>query len=314
MDKRNSQRPLVTACLLSLGLAGCSSGGLSTSPYPYQVGKTNVIGASDTGSAGSVDGSAGSRNATGSPSSTLVGVAPVATYTTPTDAAACIDVQGTCVKPQKDCGTDGTADVILGPNGEVLSTICYPNRDYKVVVLGDAPVSSPPLGNNSVIVLDNKDDGVDVQGNLKITGNNVIVWGYGPDTSVIGGNLDIDKNNAIVRGVRVNGDVSITKNNAALIDCVIDGNLTITGNNVSLALCQIWGTVTIEGKNTVLVSNLVLGDQVISGDNLRCNDNHRFADANTDGVFQDAEVTGPVTCESRGQAVTDTTNLTPKKP
>ncbi len=303
------------ATLLLLGCLswGCSSQHGSASPYPYQPGQTNVIGASSGGgSASAGDGGATGAGAAGSGSS--VGVSPVSTYSVATPTGGdCIDVQGQCLKPQDSCGADATADVIVGPDGEVLSTICYPNRDYTVQVLGDAPVTSPPLGNNNVVVLDDKVDGDDVLGDLEITGNNVIVYGQGPDVSRIGGNLSIAKNNAIVRGVSIGGDVTISKNNASLIDCVIEGNLTITGNNVSVALCQIWGDVTIEGQNAVFVSNLVAGDQAISGDNLRCNDNHRFTDTNQDGVVQPEEVTDPITCESRGQPVANTPSLQPKK-
>lgn len=297
--------------LLLGGLLACSSSH-PQSPYPYKSGTTQVIGATGTGASGV--GKAGAAGSTADISSAQVGVASGATFTTSTPTTGCIDLEGQCLKPQDQCGKDGTADVIVGPNGEALSTICYPNRDYHVQVLGDAPVSSPALGNNTVVVLDNKDDGVDVVGDLTITGNNVIVYGYGPDTSVIGGNLTIGKNNAIVRGVRINGNASITKNNAALIDCVIEGDLTISGNNVSLALCQIWGNVKIDGTNAVFVSNLVAGSQPVSGDNLRCNDNHYFADANADHMFETSEITGPLTCESRGQSVTNTPGLMPKKP
>jgi hypothetical protein len=314
MDKTNSILRCAVSGLLLGGVAGaCSSGG-SASPYPYEADTTTVIGAQGSGT--SPGGSSlGSGGAGASKSGVQVGLSPVATYSTATPSGGdCLDIQGVCAKPQDQCDAGGTADVIVGPDGAVLSVICYPNRDYHVVVLGDAPVSSPPLGNNTVVVIDGKDDGVDIQGDLTIQGNNVILYGYGPETSVIGGNLNIDKNNAIVRGVRIDGNASITKNNAALIDCVIEGDLTISGNNVSLALCEIWGNVKIEGNNAVFVSNLVLGDQPISGDNLRCNDNHRFADANQDGLFQSSEIAGAVTCESRGQSVMDTANLAPKKP
>src|SRR5439155_23650435 len=89
------------------------------------------------------------------------GVMPVATFDTPTSVDACIDVGDACVKPQKACES-GTADVILGPDGQQLSVICYPNRNYSVDVLSESPVSKPPIGNNTVVVLDDKDDGVDV--------------------------------------------------------------------------------------------------------------------------------------------------------
>ncbi|MFI5308358.1 MAG: hypothetical protein ACHQ53_13445 [Polyangiales bacterium] len=242
----------------------------------------------------------------------MAGKAPVETFTTATPSgSACLQVKDQCIKPEKDCGADATADVIVDASGAVLSTICYPNRDYNVVVVGDAAVPTAPLQNNSVIVLDDKADGVDVTGDVTITGNNVIVYGYGPNVSEIGGNLSIDKNNAIVRGVTIDGNVSISKNNASLVDCVIKGDLTITGNNVTLALCEIWGNVAIEGNNAVFVSNLVLGDQPISGMNLRCNDNHHFADANMDGVFQPAEVTTPIECGSKAAGTQSTPGKKP---
>src|SRR6185295_17309607 len=126
---------------------------------------------------------------------------------------------------------DAATDVILGRHGEVLTTLCYPTDGWDVTVVGDDPVSTPPLGNKTVVVIDGKDDGVDITGDVDIKGNNSIIWGEGPDVSVIGGDVHIDKNNAIVRGVRIKGDATITKNNAALVDCVIEGDLTVTKNN-----------------------------------------------------------------------------------
>lgn len=303
---------------LLLGL-GCSSSS-GSGPYPYKPGTTQVIGASSPGASSPGDPSTAigtSKTGTGSAGSGATSVTPIATYTavTPASPDACLEVEGKCLKPQKDClDADATADVIVGPDGTQLAVVCYPNRDYDVISIGDAPVKTAPLGNNTVVVFDDAADGLDVEGDVTISGNNVILWGYGPDTAVIGGNLAIEKNNAIVRGVRINGDVTIDKNNASLIDCVIMGNLTITGNNVNLALCQIWGKLKIEGKNAVFVSNLVAGDQPVAGDNLRCNDNHHFADANADLTFQPGEVTDAISCESRGAPVPNMSGLTPKKP
>jgi hypothetical protein len=299
---------LLTTCLA----IGCSSGGRST-PYPYDPGTTNVIGATGTGRSDAGTAIGGSSDKPESITTGSVGVAPVATYSTPTDEKGCIQLEGQCLAPQKDCGADGTADVIVGPNGEPLSVICYPNHDYNVLVVGDAPAKAPPLGNNTVLVLDGVADGADIEGGLVIKGNNSIIYGQGPDVSVISGDLQVEKNNAIVRGVRIQGNASISKNNASLVNCVVEGNLEITGNNVNVALCEIWGQVKIEGQNAVFVSNLVEGEQPIEGNNLRCNDNHRFADANGDAAIQASEIGAAVSCISRGTTVADTTGLTPKK-
>jgi hypothetical protein len=265
--------------IIGLSMVAAVAGACSTDhaapDYPYMQDKTFVIG----GKSGTADGTSDARDAgsDGVPTSSVaVGGSAVNTFTATTpDAMDCLDVGEACVTPQEQCGDKGTADVILGEGGEVLSVICYPNKDYDVQPIGDT-VDNPRLGNNTVVTFDDRDDGDDVLGDLVIEGNNVIVYGSGPDTAVVGGNLQIDKNNAIVRGVRIRGDATITKNNASLIYCVIEGDLTITGNNVNLALCEIWGDVKIEGKNAVFVSNMVQGAQPIEGAGLRCNDNHRF--------------------------------------
>lgn len=271
--------------LLCCALGACADD--AGTAYPYESNTSTVIGAA-------ISVEDGDRDA-------LTGVLPVGTYTTP-KGDECISVSGKnagepkCLKPQKDCGEDGTADVIVDEDGAVLAVLCYPNHDYAVQVIPDEAVDSPALGNNSVVVLDDEDDGADIEGDLIVEGNNVILYGAGPALSVIGGNLEIQKNNAIVRGVRIAGDVRIDKNNASLVACVIEGDLIITGNNFTLALCEVWGKITIDGNNTVFVSNLIAEDQVVAGQNLRCNDNHFFSDASGDGVVDSDDVLEALVC------------------
>jgi hypothetical protein len=273
--------------LFCCALSACSDDGTE---YPYAADTSTVIGASIRDD----------DDATESRRSGLVGVLPTVRYATP-GGDDCIELRDRngevkCLRPQKNCGDDGTSDVIVDEDGQELAVICYPNRDYAVQVISDEPARSPVLGNNSVIVLDGDDDGADIEGDLLVEGNNVIVYGEGPESSVIAGDLLIEKNNTIVRGVRVEGDVRITKNNASLVYCAIEGDLTISGNNVNLALCEVWGRITIEGNNAVFVSNLVGGDQTVAGKNLRCNDNQRFSDSNGDGIVDDDDVLTLVTC------------------
>jgi len=261
--------------------AACSSS--EPSSYPYAPNETRVIGSADE------DDGESSMDAP-----QVAGVTPVLTSST-SSSDLCLGAGKDCETPKQKCGDGATADVIVGVDGEVLSIVCYPNKNYEVVSLGDT-VEEPKLGNNVVAVLDDDDDGVDVEGDLLIEGNNVIVYGAGPEASVIGGNLEVIKNNAIVRGVRIAGDAILRKNNTALVYCVIEGDLLVIGNNNSLALCEVWGDVIIDGNNTVLVSNLIAGVQDVRGTNLRCHDNHRFTDIDGDGVVQDDDVLGPVNC------------------
>jgi hypothetical protein len=273
------------ACSSLLLLAG-ACGSDDSSAYPYAPNETHVIGSSDEGDGAS---------SPGAPE--LVGVSAVQTGST-SNSKLCLDDGKDCATPQQQCGDGATADVLVDADGNVLSIVCYPNKDYEVVELGDR-AAHPQLGNNVVAVVDGGDDGPDVEGGLEITGNNVIVFGSGPDESVIDGTVEVLKNNAIVRGVHITGDAILRKNNAALVYCVVEGDLLVVGNDNSIALCEVWGDVIIDGNNTRLVSNLVAGDQPIAGKNLRCNDNHRFTDIDGDGVVQKGDVLGPVNCTEK---------------
>jgi hypothetical protein len=177
-----------------------------------------------------------------------------------------------CASVRERCSEEAYADVVLDDDGEVADVVCY-KRNVDVVELGEDPVASASAGNNTVLVLDDEDDGADVEGDVRLEGNNAVVYGHGADVSVIGGTLAIEKNNAIVRGVTVRGDVTIDKNNAKLLFTTIEGSLTILGNNTTVAGSRVLGELTILGNNTVLVQNELADAGPISGKNLRCNGN-----------------------------------------
>jgi len=213
-------------------------------------------------------------------------------YDIPT--AGCRDAY--CDAAVGTCSTTGAADVIVDAKGKVVDVICY-KQDVSVVQVPVDQVSSYTTpGNNSVLVIDGADDGVDVAGDVTVSGNNAVIYGSGPDTSVIGGTVQIEKNNAQIRGVRIVGDVTIDKNNTKLVHCVVEGNLTISGNNTTVARCDVFGSVTITGNNTVLVDDRFNGASAVSATNLTCSGNLRFDDANGDHVVDSAELGGPVTC------------------
>lgn len=263
-------------------LAGCGDDPAPEPKLPYNPGSTTVIG-------GGADGTGGGAAADGSiDSSGAIFVA-----STPS-GDGCIDLDGECVQPQLTCDDPkAAADVLVGENGEVLDVICFPTGGVSVETFEG---SIEDLPNNAVLVVDDKDDGVDVMGDITVDGNNIVIYGYGPDTSVIGGSVHLDMNNAIVRGVRIQGDVTIDKNNPSMIDCVIEGDLIISGNNVSMALCEVWGTVTITGNNTIFVSNRFLSAPELEGKHLDCNDNRLFTDPNEDGHVSDDELGDPLDC------------------
>jgi hypothetical protein len=263
---------MVTSAVVVCGLAGACSGDNPERTLPYPTDKTTLIGDYDN-----PDEFAGYR-----------------TVTTP-DGDECINLDDVCVKPQEECGEDAVADVLLNDKGEVVDQICYPTGGVTVeTVEGDLD----DVGNDVVLVLDDEDDGVDIDGDVTIDGNNVTLYGHGPDTSVIGGDLHIDKNNTLVRGVRIEGNVEIDKNNPSIADCVIEGDLTIRGNNVSIALCEVWGKLTIEGNNAILVGNRFASPPVVNGNNTLCNGNLGFADADDDGSIEESELGAEIECSA----------------
>jgi hypothetical protein len=196
-----------------------------------------------------------------------------------------------CSAVLERCGDEAFADVVLDERGEVLDVVCY-GRNVHVVELGADAVANASAGNDTVLVLDDADDGLDVVGDVTLSGNNAVVYGAGADVSLIGGTLAIAKNNAVVRGVRIRGDVTIAKNNAKLLFTTIEGTLTISGNNTTLAESRVLGEVVVLGNNTVLVQNELATPGPIEGKNLRCNGNVRIDAAHLD-ESQDAGAASP---------------------
>jgi hypothetical protein len=206
-----------------------------------------------------------------------------------------VDDCGDCGDVERECGKAAAADVVLDEDGNVVDVLCY-KPDVDVELVPTDVTGTVNAGNDTVLVLDDEDDGVDVEGDVVIEGNNAVVWGDGPDTSIIAGTVDVEKNNAIIRGVRIQEDVTIEKNNTSLAFCVIEGDLIITGNNTTVAECTVFGEVRITGLNTILVGNEFEGTDEVGGYNLTCNDNVRFDDTNEDLALDDAELGGVVVC------------------
>ena len=258
--------------LSSVVVTGCGSG-TDTPVLPYAANLTTVIGGASPDKKPKAD--------------------RYREVATP-DGDDCVDEgNDVCAKPQSACGDEGTADVLVTQVGAPVAVICYPTSGVAVEeVEGDLR----KVGNNTVFVIDDRDDGPDVTGDVTLDGNNVTLYGHGPDVSVIGGDLHIDKNNARVRGVRVLGDVTIDKNNPSLVDCVIEGDLTINGNNVALALCEVWGKTTITGNNAALVENRLADAPLVTGNNTVCAGDLTFADANKDGVIAQTELGEELAC------------------
>ncbi|HWO14464.1 MAG TPA: hypothetical protein VNN80_33390 [Polyangiaceae bacterium] len=258
-------RTTIATILPLIWLCGCAD---SNPNLPYPLGQALVIGQQEAALLTSVDESC--------------------------DSAACQAVR-------ERCGEDAYADVVVDQSGQVLDVLCFRGNAEIREIEPDA-VESASAGNNTVLVLDDIDDGADVTGSVVLAGNNAVLYGHGTDVSQVGA-LDIEKNNAIVRGVSILGDVTIDKNNAQLSFCEIRGDLTILGNNTTLAECVVHGQVRIEGVNTVLVNNQFATERELAGKNLACNGNVAFdasaaEDAAPDGGTGDAEAPSEIACDN----------------
>lgn len=156
----------------------------------------------------------------------------------------------------KSCKSGEHADAIVDSTGKVVRVVCEPIPAAPTPIDGQGNID---IGkdNKGVVTIDNTNDGVDVTGDVKSTGQNVSVFGSGPDLSVIGGNIDASGNNFTARGVTVKGNVTIDGNDATLLLSVVEGDVIIKGNNAVVAGCTVLGKIIIEGNNAVLVGNKV---------------------------------------------------------
>jgi hypothetical protein len=250
------------------GLVGCEDGGSRSHLLPWDSHDTRVID--------------GDRQVSEIPS-------PI--------GDRCIDVEtGVCIKPQEQCGANA-ADVVLAADGKLLEIICYPPAaTLSVEELETKGGAIAQNQNNSVLALDNANDGVDVRGDIAVDANNVVIYGEDPATSVVGGDVNVDGNNIIVRGVSIQGDVTIDANNATFFHCVVEGNVTVTGNNAVFVGCDVFGTIKITGHNAHVAGNHVVGGVVDDGKNTRCEDNRAAQDRNADRVLVESELGAALSC------------------
>ena len=177
--------------------------------------------------------------------------------TTVTTGPAAAPGNGTVTaQTDKQCKSGEHADAIVDSTGKVVRVVCEPIPATPTPIDGQGNID---IGkdNKGVVTIDGTNDGVDVTGDVKSTGQNVSVFGSGPDVSVIGGNIDATGNNFTTRGVTVKGNVTIDGNDATLLLSVVEGDVIIKGNNAVVAGCTVLGKIIVEGNNAVLVGNKV---------------------------------------------------------
>ena len=267
-SKQHTRIITLSLCLLAIG---CGDGGARSHKVPWGDGRAEVI----------------------STDRTISTFAPIA-------GDGCLDYEGAskdvCIRPQDVCGEEA-ADVILDERGEVLDVICYPNEETVTVDEIEAEQGNiAQSDNNAVLVLDDVDDGIDLEGNLDVDANNVVIYGAGPDVSVISGDVTVDGNNTLIRGVRIQGDVNVVKNDSVFVYCVIEGNLTISANNTQLLGCDVFGDIRITGNNTELAADRIAGKIENDGKNLSCDSNRSFEDRDENMTVSDEELGETIEC------------------
>jgi hypothetical protein len=231
-----------------------------------------------------------------SPQRTLVLDADRAATSIAAQNDECLEYESECLKPQEACG-ELAADVVLDTRGKVLDYLCYPAESTLTVEELQAKQGDIAQNqSNAVLVLDDADDGVDIDGDVSIDANNVVIYGRSPATSIISGSLTLDGNNALVRGVRIKGNVTIVKNDAVLALSIIEGDVVIEGNNVVLLANDMLGSVTVRGNNAKLYGNRIAG-ALSGGTKSECKDNVSFVDTDGDHVVDAAELGDALSCK-----------------
>jgi hypothetical protein len=223
----------------------------------------------------------------GDHSTTVISGGSANAYGTPSGGTCLVTPNNPCLMPQQMCGDDGQADVLLNPDGSVLSILCYPAPGSGVATTLVSGQTSVSTENNELFILG---AGQTVNGNVSINGNNSTVFGAGPASSAITGTLTVNNPNAIVRGVYIHGDTVINGNSAALFYCIIDGNLTINNGNSIVADCDIYGTVTVNSGNNKLVSDRIQGGINTAGGGAVCTGDVAFTDVNMDHMIEPDEL------------------------
>jgi hypothetical protein len=202
-----------------------------------------------------------------------------------------------CIRPQDTC--DGrAAEVVLDEGGGPLAIVCYPDDDdiLSVDKIEARNGNVAQNQNNSVIVLDQIADGVDILGDLSVDANNVVIYGDGADHSLLAGDVFVDGNNIIVRGVRIQGALEIVASNAVFLHCAIEGDVSIRGNNVVFSACDVLGDLQITGNNAQVSGNRVTGALNDQSEDSDCRENAAATDADEDGVLSEAEIGAPIGC------------------
>lgn len=215
----------------------------------------------------------------------------------PVSGTACLMYEGECLKPHEQCGEEG-ADILLDADGNLLDYVCYPGESTLTVEEIEAREGDVAQNeNNAVIVLDDEDDGADIDGDLSIDANNVVLYAEDPTTAIVSGSVTVDGNNILVRGVGIEGDLTVVKNDVTIALSIVHGNVVIQGNNVALLASDVLGNVTVTGNNLRLLGSHIAGTLSITGNGAECRDNLTAIDTNGDGVFAETELGAPLLCD-----------------
>ena len=200
-----------------------------------------------------------------------------------------------CIAVLERCGREAYAEVMLDRAGAIADVVCY-RGDLRILELETSPIIGLDDEPDSVIVFDAIDDGPDVYGNATLDADNVVLYGAGAAVSMVGGTLGIEGSSAAVRGLKIAGDVTIDRNGAKLSLVESEGELCINADDVTVTASVVRGRVHVSGSRAVLVRNLIGDGRELLGTTLKCNLNQQFNDVDRDGVIEDAELGGEISC------------------
>jgi len=178
--------------------------------------------------------------------------------------------------------------VVLDDNGDVVRVVCYPDPDaVQVIDTEDDNIKDVMPG--AIILLDNRADGDDVDGNVEPEADDVTIAGYGPDVSVINGNIKLIGDNGVVTGVRVRGNLNVEGDGATILDCVVEGNLHIKDEGALVQNCVIFGDTQTDDHTAQLYDNHAQKNWNVN-ERVECENNFGFTDANENFILEPEEI------------------------
>jgi hypothetical protein len=192
------------------------------------------------------------------------------------------------------CGRGGGPVDVVVLGSKAFADVCY-NPLVANIIVTDSAAPFPQTGTDATVTFDSATNGQPIVGDVTVDGDFVTIFGNGADSTIIDGNFIVTGGNARIRGITVRGTLTFRQSNGAIVSSRVGGDVVITNDSTLVSQDDIFGSITASSKRNLFVDDRVQGAWS-PGARASCAGNVSFADTNGDGVAQDSEVTGDLSC------------------